>query len=125
MSTLTRLAAERVPRPSPANWRHRAACGGRTELFFASHAERADMRARRELRARAVCLTCPVLDACREWAREHGEHGFWGGESEEERAAAGYAVAPPGRVARILRAARGTPVRSDWPYEEGTVHPVN
>ena len=59
---------------------------------------------RRETKARAVCSTCPVLDACRAWARERGEYGFWGGESEEERAAAGYFVAlPTGRVARVIR----------------------
>ena len=38
---------------------------------------------------------------CRDWAREHREYGFWGGESEEERAAAGFRVdMPVGRVAR-------------------------
>jgi WhiB family redox-sensing transcriptional regulator len=44
-----------------------------------------------------------VLVACREWARSQGEYGFWGGESEEERAAAGFRVElPVGRVAKIL-----------------------
>ncbi len=37
------------------------------------------------------CEACPVLVPCREMARRNGENGFWGGESEEERAAAGYA----------------------------------
>jgi WhiB family transcriptional regulator, redox-sensing transcriptional regulator len=45
------------------------------------------------------------MHACRLWARETGEYGFWGGESEEERAVAGFRVAlPTGRVARVIRA---------------------
>lgn len=79
-------------------------------LFFAPHAERAEARTHREAEARAVCLACPVLRACRAWAREHREYGFWGGESEEERAAAGYPVAlPVGRVARAIAATRTHP----------------
>lgn len=93
-----------TPLSSRAEWRSDAACGGRTELFFAPHAERADVRERRESQARVLCGACPVLEACRTWAREGREYGFWGGESEEERAAAGYAVALPiGRVARVIR----------------------
>ncbi len=50
-----------------------------------------------------LCCSCPVLVACREWARDQGEYGFWGGESEEDRAAAGFRVElPVGRVAKIL-----------------------
>ena len=46
-----------------------------------------------------------MLEACRVEAREQREYGFWGGESEEERAAAGYGVAlPTGRVARRIQA---------------------
>ncbi|MGH9041056.1 MAG: WhiB family transcriptional regulator [Acidimicrobiia bacterium] len=87
-----------------AEWKTEAACEGRTELFFAAHAERSDLRRRRETMARALCQVCPVLQLCRTWARERREYGFWGGESEEERAAAGYPVAlPTGRVARVIR----------------------
>ena len=59
------------------------------------------------MEARSVCLTCPVLDSCRAQARRQREYGFWGGESEEERAAAGYAVAlPTGSVARRIQMLR-------------------
>ena len=55
----------------------------------------------REAKARAVCRSCAALEPCQQWARENREYGFWGGESEEERAAAGYRVdMPVGRVAR-------------------------
>lgn len=33
---------------------------------------------------------CPILDACRNYARINGEWGVWGGETEAERRAAGY-----------------------------------
>jgi WhiB family transcriptional regulator, redox-sensing transcriptional regulator len=84
-----------------------AACAGRTGLFFAPHAESAKQRERRETQARALCLVCPCLEPCRTWARSHREYGFWGGESEEERAAAGYPVPIPlGRASRLLRSWR-------------------
>ncbi|MGH8976242.1 MAG: WhiB family transcriptional regulator [Acidimicrobiia bacterium] len=93
-------------------WKSEAACEGRTQLFFASHGERPDIRDRREALARALCQECAVLEACRNWARQRREYGFWGGESEEERAAAGYPVSlPTGRVARVIRD-RNSEVRS-------------
>ncbi len=90
------------------NWMQQAACAGQTELFFAPHAERPQARVRREAKARRVCQTCPVIFECRRYARLHLEYGFWGGESEEERAAAGFAVpAPVGGRARRSASATG------------------
>lgn len=71
------------------DWAGRAACRGMTHIFFSPAAERPQTRARREERARAVCLGCPVMTECREFARTHHEYGFWGGESEDDRRAAG------------------------------------
>ena len=94
----------------PLTWTEDAACSGQTQLFFAPAGERPEARAVREGQARAVCGACPVLTQCRSWAREQREYGFWGGESEEERAAAGYRVdMPVGRVARYPRG-NGEPV---------------
>jgi WhiB family redox-sensing transcriptional regulator len=91
-------------------WTTDAACSGQTTLFFAPPGERPEARAVREAQARTVCMTCPALVPCRSWARENREYGFWGGESEEERAAAGYRVdMPVGRVARYPRG-NGQPV---------------
>ncbi|MGH9135754.1 MAG: WhiB family transcriptional regulator [Acidimicrobiales bacterium] len=70
----------------------KAACKSLTHLFFPPLAERPQARVRREAQARAICQTCPVLAQCRLYARVHREYGFWGGESEEERTAAGYPV---------------------------------
>jgi WhiB family transcriptional regulator, redox-sensing transcriptional regulator len=97
-------------------WTTDAACAGHTDLFFAPSGERPEARVAREGAARAICAGCPVLRECRDWAREHREYGFWGGESEEERAAAGYRVdMPVGRVARYPRG-DGTPVRPRTPW---------
>ena len=94
----------------PLTWTADSACSGQTELFFAPAGERPETRLLRESRARAICTACPVVDPCRRWAREHREYGFWGGESEEDRAAAGFRVdMPVGRVARYPRG-NGEPV---------------
>ena len=91
----------------PMDWAQRAACRGQTALFFPTHAERPGARELREAQARALCLACPVLEQCRARARQQHEYGFWGGETEEERAAAGYPVAlPVGQVARRIRILR-------------------
>ena len=70
------------------SWMNQAACKGLTELFFPPAGEREEARLARESRARGVCLSCPSLLACREFARSYHELGFWGGENEDERRAA-------------------------------------
>jgi WhiB family redox-sensing transcriptional regulator len=95
----------------PLAWTADAACVDQTDLFFAPAGERPETRILREARARAICRGCAVITQCREWARNNREYGFWGGESEEERAAAGFRVdMPVGRVARYPKG-RGTPVK--------------
>ncbi|MEX2626535.1 MAG: WhiB family transcriptional regulator [Ilumatobacteraceae bacterium] len=84
-------------------WMQRAACKGLTHLFFPAPAERPQARERREAAARQVCADCVVRTSCREFARGHHEYGFWGGESEDERHAAGYRlIAPIGVRARSV-----------------------
>jgi WhiB family redox-sensing transcriptional regulator len=90
------------------DWLERAACKGKTTLFFGIAGERPERRVRREAAARKICATCPALLQCRAVARTNRENGFWGGESEEERAAAGY---PPRSISRraVQEAAAGGP----------------
>jgi len=76
-------------------WMNRAACRGLTDIFFAPLAERPQSRHRREEAARRVCEGCAVMQTCRDFAREHREYGVWGGESEEERHAAGFRLLAP------------------------------
>ncbi|HEY7440192.1 MAG TPA: WhiB family transcriptional regulator [Acidimicrobiia bacterium] len=94
----------------PLSWTLDAQCQGRTELFFAPAGERPEARVVRENKARGVCSGCVVMTQCRDWARDNREYGFWGGESEEDRAAAGFRVdMPVGRVARYPKG-NGKPV---------------
>jgi WhiB family redox-sensing transcriptional regulator len=82
-------------------WMNTAACKGLTHLFFPPPAERPQARDRREATAKAVCGSCTVNGMCREFARSNHEYGFWGGESEDERHAAGFRlIAPIGVRAR-------------------------
>ncbi len=84
-------------------WMDAGACRGLTHLFFPPPAERPQARDRRELMAREVCNSCAVRDSCHEYARTNHEYGFWGGESEDERHAAGYRlIAPIGVRARSV-----------------------
>ncbi|MFZ9042487.1 MAG: WhiB family transcriptional regulator [Ilumatobacteraceae bacterium] len=83
------------------DWMGRAACKGLTHLFFPTAAERPQARERREATAREVCGTCAVRVTCQQFARDQHEYGFWGGESEDERHAAGFRlIAPIGVRAR-------------------------
>ena len=82
-------------------WMRQGACRGLTHLFFPPPAERPQARERREATARMVCGECTVRSTCRSFARDHHEYGFWGGESEDERHAAGFRlIAPIGVRAR-------------------------
>ena len=76
-------------------WRRDGLCRGESDLFFAPFAERPEARVRREAQARALCSCCPSADPCRQHARDNRELGFWGAESEADRATAGFAPTTP------------------------------
>ena len=73
-------------------WFEQAICAGKTELFFPPNGVNEGKRERikRERLAESVCQMCPIIDKCKQHARDHGELGFWGGETEEQRYLAGY-----------------------------------
>ena len=77
------------------DWMRDGACKGLTHLFFPSAAERPQARERRETAAKDVCASCKVRADCMVFAREQHEYGFWGGESEDERHAAGFRLIAP------------------------------
>ena len=85
-------------------WVNRAICRRKGSLFFEPFGERPGPRSRRELQAKQLCTRCPVHDECLEAGRRNRECGIWGGETEEERALAGYP--PRGNVRRGVIAAR-------------------
>lgn len=84
-----------LPRWTQQDWMQQRSCSGLTELFFPPASERPQARLKREADARSLCALCPVLVECRTYARIHREHGFWGGENEEERIRAGFCPAHP------------------------------
>ncbi|MFE7423123.1 WhiB family transcriptional regulator [Rhodococcus sp. NPDC057529] len=69
------------------DWQIRARCRAMdTELFFPQDPEPRPDRIRRERKAKEVCIDCPVLRECRNYALAAGEvYGVWGGTSESER----------------------------------------
>lgn len=93
---------------SISSWQDAAMCKGKTEIFFAAPGERDGRRNRREALARAYCACCTVAEQCHEAGRAGREHGLWGGENDEQRAAAGYGPRSPHRraVAAAARSAR-------------------
>jgi WhiB family transcriptional regulator, redox-sensing transcriptional regulator len=74
--------------------RHRGACSEQTaELFFDSGglAGRAARKAREQ--AKVIYRLCPVLQACRAYARaDPSLEGIWGGETQDERRAARHTL---------------------------------
>ncbi len=78
-------------------WREQALCTDMTLVFFGPAAERPERRVEREALARSFCRVCPSVLPCRRAGRMNREHGIWGGENDEERAAAGYAPRSPSR----------------------------
>ena len=79
------------------SWSDQAICRGLTHIFFGPAAERPERRVEREAIALSYCLSCPVAMQCVKTARLNREHGFWGGENDEQRAAAGFAPRSPSR----------------------------
>ena len=81
---------KRLPGPwlDAYKWQLDAACRGMdSAIFFHPPAERNSDRQWRINRAKAICTSCPVIDACRTWAlRTMEPYGIWGGLSESERA---------------------------------------
>ena len=83
------------PDEVPVVWMRDGLCRGDSDLFFAPFAERPEARVRREAQARDLCSRCPSADPCRQYARDNRELGFWGAESEADRATAGFAPTTP------------------------------
>ena len=79
----------RLPGPVIEKWEWQllGSCRGEdTSLFFHPEGERGPSRVNRELAAKAICASCPVVDACAAHALASREpYGVWGGMSEAER----------------------------------------
>ena len=69
-------------------WQLKAACRGpQAAVFFPPTTfERKDEKLDREVRAKAICGQCAVLQPCLDYAVKIREpHGIWGGLNEAER----------------------------------------
>ena len=86
---LSMTEVSRLPKPVAASWewQQQGACRTLpTEMFFHPENERGPRRKAREMAAKAVCNSCPVIAECRAHALAVQEpYGIWGGLSEEER----------------------------------------
>lgn len=83
-------------------WFDQANCKGKSELFFGQVSEKPSAKLRREREAAAICANCSVSQNCREYARRNNEHGFWGGENEDERYLGGFLKDPT--ISRRIKA---------------------
>lgn len=80
-------------------------CIGKSHLFFGKHAERPQARVRREEKAKTVCINCPKIVDCRDYARSNNEfYGVWGGETESERYNSGFMKDVPRHIHRNYEA---------------------
>lgn len=79
---------------STLDWFDKAKCKGRSELFFGQVGEATRIRREREKLAVSICNTCEAIYKCRQFARESGELGVWGGETEDQRFDAGFLKDP-------------------------------
>jgi WhiB family redox-sensing transcriptional regulator len=72
--------AKEVIKPMNQAWRSKAACRGLDPaVFYPPSDEEAG-------EAKAVCASCPVREACLEYALANRERdGVWGGATERER----------------------------------------
>lgn len=81
----------KTPRPVASDWEWQfdGACRELpSEMFFHPDGERGPRRRNRENTAKAICATCPVIEACRKHALAIQEpYGIWGGLSEDDRVA--------------------------------------
>lgn len=73
-------------RPTSPHWHAQALCAGpeyakRRDLWFSTQSDAESVN-----EAKRVCWSCPVIQACAEWAFAHQEdRGIWAGMTEVER----------------------------------------
>ena len=85
MTTSAPLSRSTVSEPT---WRGQASCrrSDAAAFFAPAHLEHKQEKDLREGAARRLCRTCPVRQACLDYALAVQEpHGIWGGLNELER----------------------------------------
>lgn len=80
------LDTHQVRESMPPRWPVAVACAADPDLMWPAGEPGSPGYAREVLAARAVCLSCPVLAQCRDWAIAAGEpDGVWGATTPEDR----------------------------------------
>lgn len=76
-----------TPKAEAWEWQERGNCATlNSEIFFLDGGERMGVKARKEAKAKAVCVGCPVINECLSHALAVPERfGVWGGTTPEER----------------------------------------
>lgn len=77
------------------NWMNSANCKGKLEYFFPKYSERPESEKRRVQIAKKICEECAVKIECRDYGRNNGEVGIWGGETDDERHINGFLTNDP------------------------------
>jgi WhiB family transcriptional regulator, redox-sensing transcriptional regulator len=87
MSALQPIPDYRPPPPAPTGWPEQAACRFEDpDLFYPPEEERGRYAALREMLAKRICLGCPVLRECTDYALANDErYGVWGGLTPADR----------------------------------------
>lgn len=69
-------------------WADQAACAGTDPVLFTGAGRETDAEHERRIAAAIqVCVSCPVMETCREQAILDQEYGVWGGTTDHQRAA--------------------------------------
>ena len=99
MSGLPDVSALPGPNADLWDWQLGARCREvSTTVFFHPWGERGDRRRQREVVAKEICASCPVIDQCARHALTAREqYGVWGGMGEDERRAMLRGTGPRGR----------------------------
>jgi len=113
MSGLPDVSALPGPNADLWDWQLGARCREvSTTVFFHPWGERGDRRRQREMVAKEICASCPVIDQCARHALAAREqYGVWGGMGEDERRAMLRGTGPRGRRASgdLTGASTGSP----------------
>ncbi|RNL61905.1 WhiB family transcriptional regulator [Nocardioides marmoriginsengisoli] len=87
MTATAAPVASRLRVPEDSDWTQAAACADEDPELFFPVGEKGTAPAQLEL-ARAVCLGCPVVEPCLQFALDVGvTDGMWGATSPRERRA--------------------------------------
>jgi hypothetical protein len=107
------------------DWRDQSACRGDDPSLFFPNGDSGPWLLAIE-QAKAICRSCPVLEACAQWAAdERVEYGIFGGLTEQERAAnrrAHRRLSPEAAAKKAEEAREPKPPRTlQSIYDDGTV----